>query len=359
MNPMTRIAVVAAALAVAIGAALLALGPAPDVGPPASPTPAPPTIEGTWDVTYTSQELLNAGAIPHVAEDPDDYGHFHLTFSRGLWQRSHLEPTSYVDAARTYTLEPGIVHMFSPGDTVNDASYTVTATTLTFGPNAPFQFRVKPWTRIATEPIGTPSPRAAVPTITPIDVGKTLASGTYRVDAFAAPFVVTLPADWIVSDFSENSITIERRSDGTINVALIVMNKVYGHPCHPDRPSTGPRAIGPGVEALVAAFSSMPGFEISDVSDATVGGASGKSFQLGNEIDVPLSECLDDRLVIGTYDREGEDVDIAMFGGESDLFWVVDSAGTRVLIAITNIPSIVEATRPVLESLSFGFGSSN
>ena len=200
-------------------------------------------------------------------------------------------------------------------------------------------------------PSPSPSP-AALPTIGSADVGKPLLPGSYRVEGFAAPFSVTLPADWIVSDFTPNSLTIEERADGKVNLYMAVIHKVYRDPCHP---SSGPSVISPGVDALVAALSSMSGFHVTDVSDATVAGAVGKSFKFGNAIDVAAAKCSGNSLPLATYDKNGTDVDISMFAGERDMFWVVDAGGTTVFLAVTD--SNVAAVQPLLDSLSFGDGS--
>src|SRR5215218_6706502 len=47
----------AAALIVVIGAAYLLTRPASTIGPVPSPTAAPTTIEGTWDVSFSRQEM--------------------------------------------------------------------------------------------------------------------------------------------------------------------------------------------------------------------------------------------------------------------------------------------------------------
>lgn len=161
MNPVTRIAVVAAALAVAVGVAFVAFRPATQIGPPATPTPAPPTVEGTWDVTYTRQEMLEAGIADSGEDNPGNYGHFHLTFQAGWWRLVKLDQAQSGGGTATYTVDPAVVHLYAPDDdTTFDLPYTVTATTLTFGRGGPVGFRVKPWTRVPTEAI-TATPAAA------------------------------------------------------------------------------------------------------------------------------------------------------------------------------------------------------
>jgi hypothetical protein len=199
-----------------------------------------------------------------------------------------------------------------------------------------------------TAPSASPS-QPAIPTITPTDVGKDLRAGTYRVEGFAVPFSVTLPDGWIVSGFTRNSIGIERRSDSKIGIVLLRMDKVYPDPCHTEGGST---VVGTGVDALVTALSSLPRFAVTDVRDATVDGASGKEFKFTNSIPTRNSTCSGDMLPIGTYEENGADVDIPMFGMETDRFWVLDVGGTRVLMAVTE--NFFEATQQVRDGLAFG-----
>ena len=356
MNPLTRIVALAAGGVVAIALAMLALRPAATVGPPASSTPAAPTIQGTWDVTFTPQDMLDAGVIGHIAADPRDSGHFRLTFTPDQWQVSHLSPPIWVTAASTYTAEPGIVHIGSPGDTSYNTPYTVNATTLSFGPEAPTWLAVKPWTRLPTEPLASSIPRPPeIPTIGSGAVGTALEPGTYRVDGFAVPFSVTLPTGWALNVLTPTNVSLAPVDNGNVNIGLIVLNKVYWDPCHPD---AGPDAFGSSVDELVGALSAITDFEVANLNDATVGGASGKAFDFNNSIDVAASGCSSNPLPFATRQEDGKDVDIEIFSGESDRFWALDASGTTVLIAITNTPQIVAGTQSVFDSLTFGDGSS-
>lgn len=351
MNRMTRIVAGAAVGLVTIALAVLALRPDPSVGPPASATPAIPTppaasIVGTWDVTFTTQEMLDVGVISHIATDPDDYGHFRLTFTDDQWQLSHLSPATWVSAPVRYTVDPGVIHIGQPGDTSFNTPYTVTATTLSFGQEAPTSFSIKPWSRVATEPFASPIPRPVE--LHSGDAGTSLDPGTYRVRGFAVPFTIALPAGWTLAKVTTTSFAIERLSDASINLFMAVADKVYPDPCHTDG---GPTTLEPGTDALVSALSSMPNFEVTDVADASIGGADGKTFKFSNAIDVGAANCSGEMLPFATHDEDGEDVDIAIFGGETDQFWVLDADGTTLLLAITD--NRVATLQPLLDSIAF------
>jgi hypothetical protein len=152
----------AAAVIVAVGAAYLLFRPASNIGPPAaspSASPAPASIEGTWDVSYTRQEMLDAGIADQGEDNPGNYGHFRLTFEAGRWKMDQLSPTTFTGGLATYSIAGEVARLYSPNDDITFAiPYTVTATTLTFGQGGPVGFRVKPWSRVATEPMATDVP---------------------------------------------------------------------------------------------------------------------------------------------------------------------------------------------------------
>jgi TRAP-type C4-dicarboxylate transport system substrate-binding protein len=94
-----------------------AMGGAPDaltcaaaLGSGQSTTTAAP-LDGTWQVTYSKQELLAAGADPtliYLAEE--NWGHFTLTLSRGQWRLRLIGggdpgvPANYRQAYGTYVV---------------------------------------------------------------------------------------------------------------------------------------------------------------------------------------------------------------------------------------------------------------
>ena len=154
---------IAAALIVVIGAVYLITRPASNIGPQSLPSSsAPPaSVEGTWDVAFSHQEMLDAGLVDAGEDNDSNFGHFHLTFQAGWWSMSQLTPFQRPGGTGTYTVDATTAHLFNPPDNGTfDMPYTVTATTLTFGPGGPVTFRVRPWARIATEVITqTPEPR--------------------------------------------------------------------------------------------------------------------------------------------------------------------------------------------------------
>jgi len=177
----------------------------------------------------------------------------------------------------------------------------------------------------------------AIPTLSPNGDGA-IAPGMYRVAGFATPFTVTLPAGWILQGgFSINQFSI--RND-TAFLALIVVRDVYKDPCHTEQ---APTRVGPRVDDLVAALSSMTGFRVEGIREASVGGVPGKAFTLANSIDLQAAGCSNaDVLWIG---RDGDGAPIFETPGGADPVWAVDVSGTTVLIG---------GPASVVDAISFG-----
>ncbi|HET7182522.1 MAG TPA: hypothetical protein VFI15_09855 [Candidatus Limnocylindrales bacterium] len=152
MNPIMRIAVIAAVFVVAVGIAFLAWRPTSNVAVPPSPSLAVPTIEGSWEVEFTREEMLAAGISDPAEDNNSNYGQFRLTLEGGRWALRQLAPVDRGGGVSTYTVDPAVAHLYAPRDGVTfDIPYVVTPTTLTFGPGGPVTFRVKSWTRATTE----------------------------------------------------------------------------------------------------------------------------------------------------------------------------------------------------------------
>ena len=351
---------IAAALIVVIGGVYLLTRPSSIIGPqasatPATPTPAPPSIVGTWETQFTSQDMLDAGVIGHVATDPDDYGHFRLTFTADQWQLSHLSPVPWVATPEPYSVDPGVLHVGQPGDSTYNARYTVTETTLTFEPQAQISLMVKPWTRVTPEPLAASVPGASE--LLSGDVGRSLTAGIYRPRGFAVELAITLPpGGWKMTSLSLGGVGFESPAVLNSNVALFVIDGVYPDPCHPQ---PEPEPINPGADGVVAALSGLRDFAVTEVADVTVGGLRGKAFRFGNSIDTAAAGCAANPLPFATVDQDGEGtiVDVEMFGGETDRFWALDSGGTTIVIAVTDAPAIVADAQPVIDTLIFGDGS--
>jgi hypothetical protein len=190
-------------------------------------------------------------------------------------------------------------------------------------------------------------------TITASNTGTAVKAGTYRVEGFATPFNITLPSNWTLTGLTTNNVGFHVRGDSNVGIVMLVLNKVYADPCHPD---SGPTAVRSGVDPLVAALSAVRDFRVANAREVTVGGLPGTAFDFINAVDVAAAGCSADPMPFATHDKEGDgrDVDVHMFSGETERFWALDAHGKTLLIAITNTPRIVAQAQPVFDSLNFG-----
>jgi hypothetical protein len=143
MNPIMRLAAVLVVGAIAVGGGLFVLrSPGSSVG---STSPAP-SIEGTWETTFSHAQMQLAGLADAAEDDPANYGHFILSIHGGRVETVQLSDPK-TSSAGTYVVNGNTYTATTNGETFS-WPFTVTATTLTFGPGGPVILRVKPWTRI-------------------------------------------------------------------------------------------------------------------------------------------------------------------------------------------------------------------
>ena len=340
MNPLTKLAVAAVIGVVAVAGALMVIRGPSGPGGRSTPTPPPPTVIGTWDAEFTREEMVAAGLADALEDNAGNYGHFRLTFAAQSFQLVQLTAPNergngtFSIAGTTITLS----WQSGDGETFS-MPFTVTDTLLTFGSGGPVTFRVEPWVRVsAASSQPGPSPTSKPPrTLTTAYVGVTLEAATYEVFGFATPFTVTLPAGWQVAQFTHNDIVL--RNENAF-LTLVVVPQIYPDPCHTE---SDPTTIGPSVDDLVSALSSMTGFSVTGIEDATVGGATGKSFTLSNSIDLVANQCTSSEVLwIG---RDGDDVPVLEGAPASEALWAVDASGTTVLIG---------GPTELIDTISFG-----
>lgn len=143
MSPITRLAAVLVVGAIAVGGGLFVLrGQGPSVGVPT----APPSIEGTWETTFSRTQMLQAGLADAGEDDGSNYGHFVLSIHGGHVLTVQISDPK-ASSAGTYVVNGNTYTATTNGETFS-WPFTVTATTLTFGQGGPVTLRVKPWTRI-------------------------------------------------------------------------------------------------------------------------------------------------------------------------------------------------------------------
>lgn len=171
----------------------------------------------------------------------------------------------------------------------------------------------------------TPTPR---PSANPISVpGATwpLDPGIYSLPSFPLGITFEVPAGWhsCSDDLVEQSVC-RRPTDSALDtrVSFLIVKNVVADPCSPGEEPLDP-PVGPSVDDLVAAISSLDGFAASPPVDLTIDGYHGKRFTLTTPRD---PGC--DLKTWATADRTN-----AIHPGEANVLAILDVNGTRLVIA--------------------------
>jgi hypothetical protein len=175
------------------------------------------------------------------------------------------------------------------------------------------------------EPTPTPTPR---PSASPISVpGATwpLDAGIYSLPSFPLGITFEVPAGWhSCSDgYLEQSVCYTP-TDFALDtrVSFLIAENVVADPCSPGGEPLEP-PVGPSVDDLVVAISSLEGFEATAPVALTVSGYQGKRFTLTTPQD---PGC--DLKTWATQDRTNN-----VSPGEVNLLHVLDVNGTRLVIS--------------------------
>lgn len=191
----------------------------------------------------------------------------------------------------------------------------------------------------------TPAPSPALLGVA--DIGRPLESGRYRVAApFAVPLSITIPQEWTLKSLVEGDVSFTGPGDGAPWVVIELVDNVFADPCDSAGGPIDP-PISPTVDGIVAALTTMVGFQIGPVSEVVVGTRAGKAFDLTNDVDTATADCDGGPMLpLWTYRGGGQS---ATNGGLLERIWVVDVDGTTVVVdrGGTNVDAVAT-------SLEFG-----
>ena len=201
-----------------------------------------------------------------------------------------------------------------------------------------------------TAPANEKAPTArASPRELPIRENVELTAGSYSLAGFPVRISLEIPpfeppAQWFACSPSVVEQAVCHNSNGTLRstggvaVTFHIVDNVVVDPCS-DQETAELREppVGPSVDDLVTAISSLDGFEATDPVDVTVGGFDGQEFTLT----APATGC---GATWATADRT-----TGMGASEINLLRVLDIDGTRVLISGAYYPQTPEAEMAALE----------
>jgi len=176
--------------------------------------------------------------------------------------------------------------------------------------------RARRWTaNVQVLPLDGPADRD-----TTIDVvTRDIVDRTFDVEGIT----FTLGDGWSFEGQETDNVNLAIRETDTSPawLAFTIVDEVYPDPCGaPGVPTATP--LGPSVDDLVTALTTLEGYDASAVSDVTIGGLPARSFVLTDAADIP---CQPDTL-IGLADTVDTNLDSILH------FVVLEVGGQRLLI---------------------------
>lgn len=175
-------------------------------------------------------------------------------------------------------------------------------------------------------PSATPSPTLsptpeASPSVLPPDGGP-LPPGTYSLSSFPVGISFEVPEGWGACSVSAVEQAVCSRTSNS-SLSFLIVENVVADPCDGSEARLDP-PVGPSVDDLVSAISSLDGFEATAPRDITVDGFDGRDFT----VTAPASAGVCDLRTWATADRIN-----GVSAGEVNLLRVLDVNGTRIVIA--------------------------
>jgi len=195
------------------------------------------------------------------------------------------------------------------------------------------------------QPASTPAPSAAEgPSELPLGELTDLAAGTYFLSSFPVQLTFDVPAGWFSCSPSpvEQAVCYEpSNNQPVIAVSFLIVDNVVTDPCQDQEGAEllDP-PVGPSVDDLVAAISSLEGYEATTPQDITVDGFDGQEFTLTAP---DVHGC---GATWATADRT-----TGMGAGEINLLRILDVDGVRVLISGAYHPVTPEADVAALQQV--------
>lgn len=222
------------------------------------------------------------------------------------------------------------------------------------------------------EPTPSPTPIALALN----DTGSSLDGGRYAVDVGEGDWrfsvELSVPPGW-VANVGSNLVGFNGPKANLFpQVNFISVQRVYADPCHPENGVAGTHTGPSNADELVEELSSLPGFDVTEVSTATVGGLTARHFTITQAIDTAAEDCTEDPWlpmvitwdgsVSGELARRNLAVSLSTAGSVPEHFWVISRGqGANPLIMLTETgspdnppaPSDQDAIDQIVASITF------
>lgn len=182
-------------------------------------------------------------------------------------------------------------------------------------------------------PTVPPTSALASPGALPLEVEVPLSAGTWSLgEGFPVAITFDVPTGWLSCSSGPVELGACQSVSSTVpgvGVAFTIIDNVIADPCSTNRALLDP-PVGSSVDDLVAAISSLEGFEATAPTDVTIDGFDGKQFTLT----APSSPACEDMKAWATETRTN-----GVGAGEVQEMRVLDVGGVRVVIAGVYFPS--------------------
>jgi hypothetical protein len=181
-----------------------------------------------------------------------------------------------------------------------------------------------------------PTAVAGSPSPAPLTVGP-LAPGQYVYDGDGVRVTVSVPAGWEGGPFGLSKPPGELPNG--VNMAFRQPTTFYDDPCLPD---AGTVPVGGAVDDLVSYLVGLPNITAEQPMPVTISGFSGKLLRF--TIDTTGMDCVMAMYGQETFIRAAEN-------GQRQSLWILDVAGTRLVIDGATFPETSDANRAELETI--------
>jgi hypothetical protein len=195
--------------------------------------------------------------------------------------------------------------------------------------------------------VGAPATIAPTATPPPFPSSGPVAPGTYVIQTADYPAItVTTPAGW-QSDFG--GLVKNNGTRASMTLMPWIVRNISADPCNWGNNLLDP-PVGPSVDDLATALTNQPMRNATTPVDVTVDGFAGKYLELTIPAGLDFTTCSNGSFVSWV----GSNVDDTMgFAGPGshDRIWILDVAGTRLVLDAIDFPEATAQDRAELQSI--------
>lgn len=202
--------------------------------------------------------------------------------------------------------------------------------------------------------LGRPDTIPAPPPVpfVPLPAGP-IEAGVYSLERdFAVELTFSVPSGWSKFDVGPDHVSIVQNPEGGVYptppdgtaLGFFVVDNLFADPCLPGNRMLDP-PVGPTVDDLAQALSSVPAYRASGTQPVVLGGYSGVTMSL----DLDVYMCSFRQVMLWrtpsgwVRNPQGEE--------EKNTLWILDVDGTRLVINALHFPGVSAESRAELDRI--------